>query len=72
MMPTLTFNFVSDAVIGAAPVMGLSFPLGLELAALVPIGFAVGLAAVLFEAIRLNRRTVRTSRPTTIPAHHAA
>jgi hypothetical protein len=72
MMPTLSFNYVSEAVIGAAPTLGLTFPVGLELAALVPVGFAVGLAAVLIEAMRANRRAERTSRPTTIPAHHAA
>ena len=72
MMPTLGMNYVSDAVIGAVPTLSLAFPLGLELVALVPIGFAAGLAAVLFEAMRANRRAERTSRSTTIPAHHAA
>ena len=45
MMPTLGMNYVSDAVIGAVPTLSLAFPLGLELVALVPIGFAAGLAA---------------------------
>lgn len=72
MLPTLSMSFVSEAVIGTVPTLGLAFPLGLELAALIPIGFAAGLAAVLIEAMRTTRRTERTSRPTTIPAHHAA
>jgi hypothetical protein len=72
MMPTLSMSYVSEAVIGAVPTLGLAFPLGLELAALIPIGFAAGLAAVLIQAMRANRRAERTSRPTTIAAHHAA
>ncbi len=72
MMPTLSFNYVSEAVIGAVPTLSLAFPLGLELAALVPIGFAAGLAAVLIQAMRANRRSEQTSRHTTIPAHHVA
>jgi hypothetical protein len=71
MLPTLSMNYVSEAVIGAVPT-SLAFPMGLELAALVPIGFAAGLAAVLIEAMRATRRAERSSRPTTIPAHHTA
>ena len=72
MMPTLSIHFASAGVFGAVPTLGVAFPMGLELAALVPIGFAAGLAALLIQAIRANRRAERTSRPTAIAAHHTA
>jgi hypothetical protein len=72
MMPTMSFGFLNAAFTAAIPTLPLTFPYGLEVAALVPIGFAVGLFAVLIEAMRANRRAERRGRLSAVPARTAA
>lgn len=72
MMPTMSFSFLSAAS-AAIPTLAVTYPYSLELAALVPIGFAAGLFAVLMEAMRTNRRAERRARrPAAVPARTAA
>ena len=54
MMPTVPF-LVGDAVVSAIPSVSLSLPIGIELAALIPLGFAAGLFALLLAATRATR-----------------
>jgi hypothetical protein len=72
MMPTMSFSFLNAAFTAAIPTLTVSFPYSFELAALVPIGFAVGLFTVLIEAMRANRRAEQRARPTAVPARTAA
>ena len=49
-----------------APSPDLVFPLSTELLALLPLGFAAGLAIVLATAKRSQRLSRRTKRPATV------
>ena len=72
-MPTFfSLPFVSAAFGGAIPSLPLAFPAGLELAALVPVGFATGLLAALFHAMRVNRENERRARVSRVPAQSPA
>lgn len=68
MMSTMSFSFFDAAMTAAVPTLTLSFPYGLELLALVPIGFATGLFAVLIQARRADRRAERKPRLSAVPA----
>ena len=72
MMPTMSFSYFDAAVGAAIPTLVLSYPYGFQLAALVPIGFAAGLFAVL-QAARTSQRSRRKTTPlTAVPARSAA
>lgn len=72
MMPISTFTYVSEALGGRIPSLPLDLPIGIELAALVPIGFAAGLLAVLFQAMRATRHADRSTPVSRVPARSAA
>lgn len=71
MMPTIPV-FVSDAVVSAIPSLPLGLPIGIQLAALVPVAFAAGLFALLLGAIRVTRSAERRAQAPRIPARSAA
>jgi hypothetical protein len=69
----MSFSYFDAAVGAAIPTLVLSYPYGLQLAALVPIGFAAGLFAVLQAARASQRQRSRRKTPLAgVPARSAA
>lgn len=75
MLPVMNFPvfpIANEALVQGVPSIPLGFPHDVALLALIPIGFAAGLAFVLATAMRANRRARRHAAGPGVPVETPA